>query len=223
LECFERVPCVTERVHFRECLQPRLAALLAHDAIGSPRCESVIKSFVGRSDRLFVLKRHPGVVEAGQVAHAIVRGSRHDPRVASFAQHVGESIVVLEKKSRLRRQRLRHFLPIDRIRLIDIEIRDDRLPLQSHIRLGREICLLDVLQLADQGLLRRTSGARIPLDRALVDHDRERKARVSLGLCHHQLRRLIDAVVRAVPVNDDAINSAADHVCDLTMNLSRVR
>ena len=134
-----------------------------------------------------------------------------------------ESIVVLEEKGRLRRQRLRHFLPVDGIRLINIEIRDDRLSLQGHVSLGWKVCLLDVLQLADERLLRRTSRARVPLDRTLVDHDRERKARMRLSLGHHQLRRLIDAVVRAVPVDDHAIDSPADHVGDLAVNLGRIR
>lgn len=30
------VPCVVETVDFRKCLQPRLPALLSHDAVGSP-------------------------------------------------------------------------------------------------------------------------------------------------------------------------------------------
>ena len=157
LERFELTSRVVKRVKFRKCLQPCLSALLAHDAIGSPRCEGVIKSFVRRSDRFLVLKRHPGVIEAGQIAHAKIRSRRHDPRVASLAQHVGESVVVLEKECRLGRQCLRYFLPIDRIRLIDIEIRDHWLPLQRHIGLGRKVCLLDVLQLTDECLLRRAS------------------------------------------------------------------
>jgi hypothetical protein len=70
---------------------------------------------------------------------------------------MGESIVVLENKRRLGRKRLGYFLPVDGIRLIDIEIGDHRLPLQRHIGLGRKVCLLDILHLVDQCLLRRTS------------------------------------------------------------------
>jgi hypothetical protein len=43
-----------------------------------------------------------------------------------------------------------------------------------------------------------------------------------LGLSHHQLRSLVDGIVWAVPVNDHAIDAAADHVCDLTLDLRRV-
>ena len=42
------------------------------------------------------------------------------------------------------------------------------------------------------------------------------------GLSHDELRRLVDVVVGTVPINDDAINSPTDHVCDLPMHLRRV-
>jgi len=71
----------------------------------------------------------------------------------------------------------------------------------------------------DQCLLRSATGARIPLDRALVDHDREGKTRVSLSFRHHQLCRLIDTVVRSVPIDDDAIDSTTDHVGNLAVDL----
>jgi len=42
---------------------------------------------------------------------------------------------------------------------------------------------------------------------------------VVFGLCHHQLRSLILKVVGTVPVDDHAINAAADHVINLTLDL----
>ena len=40
---------------------------------------------------------------------------------------------------------------------------------------------------------------------------------------HHQLRRLINRIALAVPIDDYAIDAAADHVVDLTLHLCRIR
>ncbi len=45
---------------------------------------------------------------------------------------------------------------------------------------------------------------------------------MSFRLCHDQFGCLVDAVVRAVPIDNHAIDAAADHVHNLAMNLSRV-
>jgi len=37
--------------------------------------------------------------------------------------------------------------------------------------------------------------------------------------CHHQFRRLVGIILIAVPVDDDAVDAAADHVGDLGVNL----
>ena len=83
--------------------------------------------------------------------------------------------------------------------------------------------MLDVLQLADQSLLRGTAGAGIPLNRPLIDHDGEGESWMRFCLCHHQFRALVDAVIRSIPVDDHAFNPPADHVADLAMDLCRVR
>lgn len=68
----------------------------------------------------------------------------------------------------------------------------------------------------------RTSGTGIPVDGALIDHNREGKAGVGFCLRHNQLSCVIDAVVRPVPVDDHSIDAAADHVCNLAVNLGRI-
>lgn len=40
---------------------------------------------------------------------------------------------------------------------------------------------------------------------------------------HHQLRGLVGAVVWTIPVDDHAIDPAADHIGDLVVNLGRAR
>lgn len=95
--------------------------------------------------------------------------------------------------------------------------------LLGHVCRGREISLLNVLQLADQRLLWRAARAGIPLDRPLVDHDGEREAGMTLRFCHYEFGGVVFAVVRTVPVNDHAVDAAADHIGDLLMNLSGVR
>lgn len=197
--------------------------MLAHDAIRAPGRQCVVESFVCRAYGLLVLERHSRGVEAFQIANAIIRSSRHHPGVTAFTQDVCEPAIVLEQKGRLGRQRSAQLVPVDGIREINIEICDDWPSSQGHVSPRRKVCLLYVLQLADESLLRRTTGTGIPFDRSLVDHDRKRKARVTFRLCHHQFRRLVNAVVRAVPVHNHAINSAADHVRDLTMDLFCIR
>ena len=133
-----------------------------------------------------------------------------------------ESIVVLKEKDRLRGKSGGDSVPINGVGKVNVEIRDHRLSLVRQVRRRREVGLLDILQLADQSLLRRTSGAGIPLDRALVDHNGEGEAGMSLGFRHHEFCGLIDAVVRAIPIDDHAIDSAADHIGNLPVNLRRI-
>ena len=45
---------------------------------------------------------------------------------------------------------------------------------------------------------------------------------MALGLRHHELCCLIDAVVRTVPVENDAVDATADHVRDLLVHLYSV-
>lgn len=44
-----------------------------------------------------------------------------------------------------------------------------------------------------------------------------------LGFCHDKLCSLVDAVVRSIPIDDDAIDPPADHVRDLIVDLGCVR
>lgn len=130
-----------------------------------------------------------------------------------------EAVVVLKQVSRLRRKGGRSRVPIHRVGEIDIEVGNDWFPLHGHVSRRREVVLLDVLQIRHQRLLRRTSRARIPFDRALIDHDCEGEPGMSFRLGHHQLRGVINAVVCPIPVNDHAIDASADHVCNLVVDL----
>ena len=213
---------IVEAIDCGKGLQPGLPALLSHDAIRAPGRQRVIESLVGRTHRLLTRKRHSCVVEALQITHAVVRRCGHDPGITPFTQCVGESAIVLKEESRLARQRSAHIVPVDRIGKIDVEVRDHWLAVLGHVSLGGEIRLLHVLQLANESLLRRTTRTGIPFDRPLIDHDREREAWMRFRFRHHQLRGLVDAVVRAVPVDNHAVYSTADHVGDLPLNLFRI-
>lgn len=203
-------------------LQPSLGALLTHDSVRSPCRQRVVESLVPGAHRLLSFEGHAGVVKARQIAHPVIAGGGHHPGVAAVTQHVRESAVVLKQENRFVGQCRLHGVPINGVRIIDAEIRDDWLPLQSQIRRRREISLLEVLQVADECLLRCTAGAGIPFDSALIDHDREGEAGMFFGFGHHQLRSLVDAVSRTIPVDDHAIDAAADHICDLIVNLGSV-
>lgn len=135
---------------------------------------------------------------------------------------MAESIVILKEKDRLRGKSGGDSVPINGIGKVNVEIRDHWLSLVRQVRRRREVGLLDILQLADQSLLRRTSRAGIPLDRALVDHNGEGEAGMSFGFRHHEFCGLIDAGVRTIPIDDHAIDSAADHIRNLPVDLRRV-
>ena len=145
---------VVETIDFRKCLQPRLSALLSHDAAESPTCQRVVKSLVGGADCLFVREGNPRVVEPLEITHPIIRRGGHHPGVAAIAQHVGESAVVLKKKNRWGRHRGLRCVPIHGVMQVNIEICNHRTALQSQICLRRKVGLFDVLQIADECLLR---------------------------------------------------------------------
>jgi hypothetical protein len=61
------------------------------------------------------------------------------------------------------------------------------------------------------------------LERALVLHDRELEAGARLCLVAHRDRRVIfQRLVRAVPVDDHAVDAAGDHVVHLALDLSGI-
>jgi len=203
-------------------VQPRLSALLAHDATRAPRRKAVIKTLVRRAHCLFTRQGFAGVVKSREIAHPVIRGRRHHPGVAALAQNVAESCAVLKDKSRLRTKRIVHGFPVDGVREVNVEVRDYWPTLHRHVRRRREISALDVLQLRDQRLLRGAPVAGVPLDCALVHHDRKGEAAMRLRLSHDQLCGLVNAVVRAIPIDKNAIDSATDHVRDLAVDLRLV-
>ena len=66
-------------IHLRECPQPGLPTLLAHDSVGAPRGQRVIESFVCRAYSLLILNPHSRVVKIAEITNAVIRCRRHDP------------------------------------------------------------------------------------------------------------------------------------------------
>jgi hypothetical protein len=123
----------------------------------------------------------------------------------------------------MRAKRGVYCVPVNRrIRVSDSKVGDNRLTVDGHVRGRGEISRFDVLQLTGQRLLRRAPGARIPLDRALIDHDRKSEAGMLFGLLHHELRGLIHGITRPVPIDNHAIDATADHVVYLALDLVRI-
>lgn len=200
-------------------MQPGLSALLAHDAVGTPGCQRIVEALVSGAHGLLRGQRQPRVIKAGQVAHAVIGCGRHHPRVTPLAENVSKSAIVLEKKNRLRRECGVHRVPIDGVGKIDVEVCHHRLALLRHVSGRGKVSLFDILQLADKRLLWRATGAGIPLDRALIHHDGESESGMSFGLGHHLESSLVGKAARPVPVDDDAIDAAADHIGDLAVYL----
>ncbi len=204
-------------------MQPRLSALLPHNPVRSPGRQRVVESFIGRPNRLFVRIAQPRVVEASQVTHSIICGRWHHPRVASVRKWLRKSAVILKNIYRMRAQRFVCGIPINRrIRKADVKIRNHRLSVDRHISRRCKVGLFHVLQVGHKRLLRRTPGARIPLDRSLIDHDRECEPRMAFCRRHYQLCGLIDGISRPVPVDNHAVNSAAHHIVNLALHLRRI-
>ena len=87
-----------QAIDFGKRLQPRLSALLPHDAVRAPTGQGVVKSFICRSYDLLAGKRHSRVVETGKIAYSVIGGSWHHPRVAAVTERVAEAIIVLKKE-----------------------------------------------------------------------------------------------------------------------------
>jgi hypothetical protein len=77
---------IVESIDLRESLQPRLAALLAHNPVRAPARQAIVKPLVRRSQRLLGCKWHAGIVKTGQVTHPVISGRGHYPGVAAIAQ-----------------------------------------------------------------------------------------------------------------------------------------
>lgn len=203
-------------------MQPGLAALLRHHPVRAPRGVFVIETFVSRPNGLLVRKGHAGLVEAGQIGQPIVACRRHYPRITAIGKAGSEAVVVFKNQRRLDAHVRQRCAPTDRwIIQVHVELSEHGLTLKGHVRRRREVGFLDVLQVAHQRLLRRAAGAGIPLDCPLIDHDRESEAGMSFGLRHDLERGLIDGITRTVPIENHAIDSAADHVIDLILDLRR--
>ena len=223
LKIGKRLPRVVHAVDLGKCLQPCLPALLIHDAVRSPRCQRIVKALIRRPKSFFLGIRQTGVIKAGQIIHPIITGGGHHPGITAIGKHMGESVVVLKNKCGMCAQRRRRRRPVDRwIRKIDIEIRNHRLTLYGHVSRRRKICVLHILQLADQLLLRRTSRAVRPRNCSSIDHDREGESGMSFRLRHYQLRRLVRTIVRPVPIDNHSIDAAADQIINLILHLRRI-
>jgi len=224
LQIGQLISGVVHVVDFGESLQPGLAALLPHDPVRSPGRQRIIEAFVCGTHRLLVVRRISRVVEARQVTHSVVRGGRHHPRVAAFTGPLAEAVVVLIHKGRGRAHRCRRGFPIDgRIRQADIEVRDHWLPVNLHVCGRRKIGAFNVLEFADQCLLRRAPRTGVPLDRALIDHDGKGESGMAFCSSHDQLSCMVYGITGAVPIDDRAVDAPTYHVINLTLYLLLVR
>lgn len=127
-------------------MQPRLAALLFHDASRSPGCEAIVEALIGGAYRFQVRKRYSGVIKIGEVAHTIVSRARHDPGKTAATECVSEPAAVLEQEQRVRAEGRVHGVPVDGVVKINVEVCNDGLPLSGHVRRRGKIRLLHVLQ-----------------------------------------------------------------------------
>ena len=196
-----------------------MAALLGDDAILSPRSQSVVESFVGRSDGFFLWRGQTSLVEFRQVAHPEI-GTDNHPGITASAHGVREPAAVLKNEIRVSAGSRFHRVPIDGVVQVDVKIRDHRLAVDSHVCRRRHKGLFYILHLFNQRLLRRTTLTGTQLYSAFVHHDGEREARMLFGFRHHRQRCLVgERIAKSIPVDDHTLNAAANHVRDLTVDL----
>jgi hypothetical protein len=148
LKIGKRLSRVVHAVQLAERLQPRLPALLPHNAVHAPGGKRVIEPFITRSNRLLVWCRQARIVKAGQVTHSIIRARRDHPGITAIAKNVAEPAVILKNKCGLSAHGAGGGIPVNRIRLVDCKIRNHRLALYRHVSRRREIGVLYILQIA---------------------------------------------------------------------------
>jgi hypothetical protein len=214
---------VVRAVHFCKGLQPRLSAFLAHHPVCSPSCQVVIEAFVGGPDRVLLRKSFSSFVKVRQVAHAIVGRGGHHPRITAGSEGVTEAAAILENEQRIRCQRGFCGCPVNFIDEIDVKVGHYWRSVNSQIGGRRKVLCFDILQELNQRLLYAASGAHVLLDRTLVHHNGHIETGMGFGFGHHDLGGLIDRAARAIPINNHAIDAASDHVCDLLLDLRRIR
>ena len=115
-------------------------------------------------------------------------------------------------------------IPVDAVAL-DSEIKHHWIAVPSHVCRRRNVGLRDVVQVADQGRRNVTTcGTRAILDGARIFHDGELETSVARLCFLHQVqgRGVVVSIVRTVPINDHARDSAAEHVRDLCLYLCRI-
>lgn len=223
LKIRERFARIVKIVDFGKCLQPGLPALLRHYAVRSPGSVLVVEAFVGGSDGLNVRVGHSCLIEARQVRQTVVGSGWHDPGITAVRQVSRKSVIVLEDQHRLRAHLRERGVPVyGRVRKVDVELSNYWLALHRHVGRRSEVGLFDVLQVIHQCLLRRATAAGIPLDRSLVDHDREGETGMGFGLCHDLQSGLIQSIARSIPVEDHAIDAPVDHVVNLALNFGGI-
>src|SRR5258708_35720674 len=60
------------------------------------------------------------------------------------------------------------------------------------------------------------------MNRSGIDQDCESKSRMFFCFIHHRLGGLVDEIIGTVPVDNDAVNAAADHIGDLALHLGGI-
>ncbi len=103
--------------------------------------------------------------------------------------------------------------------MVNIEIGNNWLSLNAHVGRRIKVGLLDILQMFYKCLLRCATCAGMLFDRSCIHHDGKCKSRVGFSLFHDLESSEITGGSVPVPVNDDAINAAADHVLNLPCDL----
>lgn len=196
--------------------------MLAHDAVRAPGGQGIVEAFVGSSDGALAGMRESRGVELAEIAHPVVGLCRNHPCLAAPGERIGEAGIVLEQNIRRGRQRLVECIPIDGVVGLDPERRHHGRTVESQVGGRGKILLLQVLHLLGERLLRRATGTGVPGNRAVIDHHGKGKAGVRLGFIHDHFRGLVDGITRAVPVQNDAVNSAADHVLNLFLDLDGI-
>ena len=110
-----------------------MAALLGDNTILPPGSQSVVETFIGRSNGLFLLRAQTRLVEFRQVTHPEI-GTDNHPGIAASAHAVRKTTTVLKNEIRVSASGRFHRIPIDGVVQVDVKIRDHRPSIDSHVR-----------------------------------------------------------------------------------------
>src|SRR5260370_4886549 len=208
-----------------EGIDPGLPALVMNLAVGTEHGQCVIESLIGRARGGTAGGLRGGVepVKRSQLLVKSIAGVDVHPLKRASGKALLQALRTAKHEQVARRQSGQHPLKVDE-KLRDAKHEDCGFSVQTQVGGRRDKLRGDKVQVADQLAGDVTSVADRGINNgAWVFHDRKLESGMGLGfLLHQNGGGAEDVHIEAKPVDDRAVDAAADHVLYLAVDLSRI-